>query len=212
MRDDGDWVALVFEEVPGRLPAQPWRGTEQDAILTAISDLAEALTPSPVDGGLLRGPRLGGWPKFADAPGAAGLAALSSWAEDHIGLLVALEENAVLAGDTLLHGDLYPFNVLVTADRAYVGDWPHAWVGRTHCAAVTLISGASLGGVDPRAIADGHPLTRDLDPGRINEMPSLHAGFLLRAATSAGPAAGRRLAHAMAALARVSLRWLCTRL
>jgi hypothetical protein len=23
--DDGDWVALIFEEIPGRLSAQPWR-------------------------------------------------------------------------------------------------------------------------------------------------------------------------------------------
>ncbi|TDD51573.1 hypothetical protein E1286_10370 [Nonomuraea terrae] len=26
--DDGDWIALAFEEVDGRLPAQPWRGGE----------------------------------------------------------------------------------------------------------------------------------------------------------------------------------------
>jgi hypothetical protein len=31
--DDGEWVALVLEEIPGNLPVQPWRREELDRVL-----------------------------------------------------------------------------------------------------------------------------------------------------------------------------------
>ncbi|MFE9444998.1 hypothetical protein ACFYO2_39900 [Streptomyces sp. NPDC006602] len=60
--DDGTWVVLVFEEIPGRLPAQPWQPDELTRVLAAVTDMAEVLTPSPVDEAILSKPRLGdGW-------------------------------------------------------------------------------------------------------------------------------------------------------
>lgn len=44
--DDDTWVALVFEEIDGRLPAQPWRRDELDRVLAATSDMARVLTRS----------------------------------------------------------------------------------------------------------------------------------------------------------------------
>ncbi|MGW7689814.1 hypothetical protein ACWGMA_13220 [Streptomyces asiaticus] len=70
------------------------------------------------------------------------------------------------------------------------------------------MSSASLSGVDPRPIAENHPLTRDLDPARINEALALHAGFLLRTAAAAGPAADPNIVAMMTALGLASLRWL----
>ncbi|MEV1241167.1 hypothetical protein ACIBO2_07375 [Nonomuraea sp. NPDC050022] len=88
--DDGDWVALIFEEIPGRLPAQPWQRDELERVLEAVTDLVRDLTPSPVDGALLGGPRLGGW--VALAKGGLGIegavlkrvGALSPWAAGHL--------------------------------------------------------------------------------------------------------------------------------
>lgn len=211
--DDGTWVVLVFEEIPGRLPAQPWRPAELDRVLAAVTEMANLLTPSPVEAAVLGQPRLGGWPALAqDAAARAKVAELSPWAARHVDRLVALEENASLDGRTLLHGDLYPFNIMLTADRVFAVDWPHAWVGPRHCDVVTLLSSASLSGVDPQPIAESHPLTRDLDRGRLDEVLALHSGFLLRAATSAGPAADRNLVAMMTALGLSSLRWLRQRL
>ncbi|WP_433509946.1 phosphotransferase family protein [Nonomuraea sp. CA-143628] len=217
--DDGDWVALIFEEIPGRLPAQPWRRDELERVLTAVTDLVRALTPSPVDGALLGGPRLGGW--VALAKGGPGiergvvkrLGALSPWAAGHLDELAGLEERAApaLAGQTLLHGDLYPFNIMLTAERVFVVDWPHAWVGAGHCDVVTLLAGVSLSGMDPQPIAESHPLTRDLDPAQIDAVLAAHSGFLLRIAASAGPGADRHLVNMMVALGRASLRWLRNR-
>ncbi|MFE9444999.1 phosphotransferase [Streptomyces sp. NPDC006602] len=102
---------------------------------------------------------------------------LSPWAAHHFDDLVALEQYASLAGSTLLHGDLYPFNITLTADRVFVVDWPHAWVGPRHCDAVTLLASVSLSGVDPQPIAENHRLTRDLEPIQINETPPSSSGW-----------------------------------
>ncbi|MFJ9588743.1 phosphotransferase [Streptomyces acidicola] len=207
--DDGTWVVLAFEDIPGRLPAQPWQPDELDRVLAAVTDMTEVLTPSPVDNAILGKPRLGGWLDVAaDAAVRAKVVELSPWAAHHFDDLVALEQNASLVGSTLLHGDLYPFNIMLTADRVFVVDWPHAWIGPRHCDAVTLLSSAWLSGVEPQAVAEHHPLIRDLDPVRVNEVLALQAGFLLRVAAVAGPAADRNLVAMMTALGLASLRWL----
>ena len=45
--DDGEWVALVYEEVDGRQPAVPWRSDELERVAAALADLGAALDPSP---------------------------------------------------------------------------------------------------------------------------------------------------------------------
>ena len=47
--DDGHWVALVFQDVDGRHPATPWARRDLDAVMAALDQLAERLTPCPID-------------------------------------------------------------------------------------------------------------------------------------------------------------------
>jgi hypothetical protein len=211
--DDGVWVALAFEEIPGRLPIQPWQRDELDRVLAAASMLAQVLTPAPVDRSILAPPRLGGWRELAQHGRRDALRALNPWAAGHLQDLVAPEEQAdpALAGRTLLHGDLYPFNVLLTRRRVVVVDWPHAWIGAAHGDAVTLMSSAALSGIDPQPLAQRHPLTREVDPTLIDVFLALHAGFLFRAAVSAGPNCDLHLRNMMLALGNSSLRRLQTR-
>jgi hypothetical protein len=215
--DDGTWVALVFEEVAGHLPAQPWQRPELERVLSSLTTVADALTPSPVSPEILALPRLGGWRELAESAARHRSLALGKQAPGEpaplpadLDRLVALEDQAatVLAGDTLLHGDLYPFNLLLTPDRVVAVDWPHAWIGAAFCDALTLMSSASLSGIDPQSLADRHPLTRDLDPRSVNVFLAVHAGFLLRVATSAGPATDPRLVAMMNRLGTASLTWL----
>ncbi|WP_327590995.1 aminoglycoside phosphotransferase family protein [Nonomuraea sp. NBC_00507] len=208
--DDGDWIALAFEEIDGRLPAQPWRADELQRVLETAGKLAALLTPSPIDQASLARPRLGGWQALTARDERDALAVLAPWAVDRLDDLIATEEAAVspFAGETLLHGDLYPFNVLVSTDRVVVIDWPHAWVGAPYCDVITLLSSARLSGVDPQPLTDAHPLTRHLAPGQIDDLLVLHAGFLFKTAVTAGPTADRHLLDMMIALARASLRWL----
>jgi len=212
--DDGVWVTLAFEEIDGALPAQPWRRDEFDRVLAAATELAYALTPSPVERDVVSQPRLGGWLTLASEGGNGRLASLSPWAAGRLDELVALEQRSgtALAGETLLHGDLYPFNVMLGRDRVFFVDWPHAWIGAAHCDVLTLLSSAALSGMDPQPLADEHPLTRGLEPDRLNVFLATHAGFLIRLAALAGPTVDPDLLDMATALGRASLDWLRARL
>lgn len=206
--DDGELVALVFEEIPGSLPAQPWRREELDRVLAALPGLVTALTPAPVEESQLAPPRLGGWSGLAPPAARGRLRTLSGWAADHLHGLIALESRAQVTGPTLLHGDLYPFNLLLTPDRVVAVDWPHAWIGAPFCDVLTLLSSAQLSGIDPQPLAQAHPLTRNLAPGRIDEFLALHSGFLLRSVATAGPEADPNIMAMMTALGLASVQWL----
>jgi hypothetical protein len=46
VHDDGEWIALVFEDVGGRCPHTPWAPTEFAAALTALDQLAAVPVPA----------------------------------------------------------------------------------------------------------------------------------------------------------------------
>ncbi|GAA0589604.1 aminoglycoside phosphotransferase family protein [Kribbella sandramycini] len=125
--DDGSWVALLFEDISGRLPAHPWRQYDADRVLDALDTLTEALDPSP-------------WP---DAPVAAvrSIEFLSrwdnvladgldvpEWVAGRVDELAELSRAAVAvmaAGKALSHWDLRADNLILTEDRVYFIDWAH---------------------------------------------------------------------------------------
>ncbi len=130
---EGDWVALVYEDIDGWQPHVPWRADELDRVLVALGKLSAALTPSPVpaaiagliaDEGLFRARW---WGRMLDAPPPA----LDPWAARHLPELALLETAAgeAAAGETLLHLDLRADNLLLTPERVVVVDWPHARIG-----------------------------------------------------------------------------------
>ncbi len=67
--DDGEWVALLFADVDGVPPAEPWQLPQLGQVLDAMAELHRVCTPSPVE----RVPSvadylaedLSGWRKFA---------------------------------------------------------------------------------------------------------------------------------------------------
>jgi hypothetical protein len=182
-------------------------------VLHAAGDLAAGLTPSPIDGAILALPRLGGWQTLSGTT-TGRLESLAPWAARHLGHLTTLEQQAglVLGGATLLHGDLYPFNVMLDQHHLWFVDWPHAWIGAPYRDVLTLLSTASLRGIDPRPIADTHPLTRRLDADEINTFLAVHSGFLIRLAATAEPAADPAMVDTALQLGRASLPWLKHRL
>ncbi|HEX2498133.1 MAG TPA: phosphotransferase [Actinomycetes bacterium] len=213
--DDGVWVALMFEDVDGTPPAQPWRSDHLGRVLAAVTDLAECLTPAPpIDVALAR-PRLGGWSAFGDDRTATGgLAAIAPWAFARLDALRALESrfDEVTSGTTLVHGDPYAFNLLLTAERVVFVDWPHAWIGPAHADLVMLLASLPLSGIDPEPIAARHPLLAQVGRGELDALVALNAGFLLHGACSSGPTADPNLVRMMTALGLSSLRWLSARL
>lgn len=215
--DANGWVALVFEDVEGALPVQPWREGELVRVLDAMTDLSERLTPAPRLNSAATSPRLGGWGRLADSPRSlAGLAVVAPGAvrelDRHLALEARLSEAVV--GEALTHGDLYPFNVLLTKERVVVVDWPHAWTGPPYADLVMLLGSVALDGIDPEPYAARHPLLRGVDPVAVDVLISAQAGFLLAAACSmdaSDPGTDPRLGRAMTALGLASLRWLSLR-
>ena len=45
---EGGWIVLIFADVEGRHPAQPWRTDELSRVLDELSALSRMLTPSPL--------------------------------------------------------------------------------------------------------------------------------------------------------------------
>jgi hypothetical protein len=165
--DDGDWVALVLEDIDGRHPRTPWVSGEIDATVTALRELAATLTPSPVPDAPRAADLLGsdfdGWARLAaDRP-----ADLDPWAVDHLDDLRAGAARGLAAiadGDTLTHCDIRADNLLVRPDgRIVVVDWPWgsigpAWLDTVLLAVNVIVHGGAadrvLSGVEPRPAAD----------------------------------------------------------
>ncbi|QXE39052.1 phosphotransferase [Streptomyces sp. GMY02] len=143
----------------------------------------------------------------------ARLATLAPGATADLDLHLALEAHLAeaTAGETLAHGDLYPFNILLTADRVVVVDWPHAWTGPRHADLVMLLGSVALSGIDPEPHASRHPLLTGVDPEAVDVLISAQAGFLLAAAASWAPATDPNIIRMMTGLGRASLRWLSAR-
>ncbi|MFI5910483.1 phosphotransferase family protein [Dactylosporangium sp. NPDC051541] len=154
--DDGDWVALVFEDVDGRHPHTPWRDDEVAAALEALRTLAVPASGLP---SLLAETTedFAGWRALAADPPAA----LDPWAAAHLDLLMKLADrgHAALAGDTLVHADVRADNLLVRPDGSVVVvDWPWACLGPSWFDTLTLVLNIRLyGGVIGDEVIDGDP-------------------------------------------------------
>jgi aminoglycoside phosphotransferase (APT) family kinase protein len=179
--DDGEWVALVFDDIEGHAPCVPWRRDELDRALAAIESLADALTPSPIACEPAREQLCElfiGWQSFAaDEAAAARLA--PEWRE-RLADLVALEQEwpAAVEGDSLVHLDIRGDNMLFTEEAVFIIDWPWATIGPKWLdLAAFLPSVAMHGGPPPNAIWVTHPVARDAEPERVDAIVAALAGF-----------------------------------
>ncbi len=94
--DDGDWVALMFEDIDGTTPRTPWLQPELDRVLVAIGELTSALTPAPIaveSVGELMPDVFAGWQRLAAGAesGQDDLQGVDPWAQRHLLKLAALE-------------------------------------------------------------------------------------------------------------------------
>jgi hypothetical protein len=189
--DDGEWVALVYEDVDGRQPAVPWRSDELERVAAALADLGAALRPSPwpgapgfaeMDG---NSGFLGGWRQLATSPPPD----IDPWLHRRLDRLAADGPDVVelVRGDALLHTDLRSDNLLLTSDGGVVVvDW--AWTCKGAPWLDLLLFAATVnaeGGVDAEQLIRAHPLTRDVAPRCIDVLLLAAAGSYWR--MSLGP-------------------------
>jgi len=178
--DDGDWVALVFDEVDGRMPTMPWQSADVRQVLDALVDLARVLTPCPLPDVPTIAEKLGhdllGYRRLAaDPPGD-----LDPWERRHLDELARLGESSLstMDGDTLLHVDIRADNVLIEPDGQVIFvDWPHAARGAAWIDTVAFGINAGLYGLDPDLLLADHPVLRDVDPQHITGLLVGLAGY-----------------------------------
>ena len=182
--DEGDdgWVVLVFDDVEGRPPAQPWIPDEFNTVIAALNELTIDLTPSPVaatDVGAVAtyGPLVrGNWSrlKFDDLPGN------DPWVMRNLDRLVEAEGGVgeVIGGDTLLHLDIRGDNMLLTDHGVVIVDWPHARVGAEWIDAVCFAPSVKMeGGPEPEELIARLHGARNADPAHLTTGIIAIAGF-----------------------------------
>lgn len=183
------WVALVFEEVDGHEPQLPWHRDELARVLDALTDLAEALTPPPLElppAGEAFDELLHGWRMLA-AEGASGI---DPWAAEHLDELAELEPRwgDAAAGGTLVHGDVRADNILLTAERVVFVDWPHACVGAAWLDLLLLLPSVAMqGGPPPWQVFEAHRLGRDAPSDAVIPVVAALAGFFVHRSTLPPP-------------------------
>jgi hypothetical protein len=212
--DHDGWTGMVFEDIDGLEPRLPWERADLVRTVVAAVGMSRALTPSPVPLGRDH-PRLGGWAALAgDAAATARLAVESPWAAGNLPALAGLEADGLAAahGDTLVHFDLYPHNVLLTPDRVVFVDWPHARLGAAGLDLLTLLISAAADGIDPDPILRDHGDGLPLDAATVDALLAAHAGFLVRGGLSTMPPGLEPIGAAKRRLGLAALAWLHRRL
>jgi aminoglycoside phosphotransferase (APT) family kinase protein len=218
--DSDGWVILIFEDVEGWMPVQPWQPAELSRVLDAMAGLALTLTPAPIEAppAAARFSRhLGcGWQQLAAASHAGDdLSDLDPWARAALHDLAGLETGWARAaeGTTLAHGDVRADNVLLAPDRVVFVDWPWACVAQPWFDLVTMLPSVTLnGGPPPESVLAAHQVARDADPDGITAVVAALAGtwtYLGRQPDPPGRPAVRAFRRAQG---EIALAWLKARI
>ena len=213
--DEGEdgWIMLVFEDVEGWNPAQPWRPDDLDRVLDALRSLSASLTPSPIDAAPasdMFASIICGWQLLREEPSGQ----LDEWSARHLPDLAALEAMAVEAvrGDTLLHFDIRADNLLLTPTRVFVVDWPSACIGAAWVDLVLFAPSVAMqGGPQPEELLRRHPAAENADPDRVTAAVAALAGYLTQRALLPLPPGLPTLRAFQAAQGVVTRRWLARR-
>lgn len=213
VHDDGHWVALAFEEVEGRQPAEPWRVEELDVVVPALQRTAALLTPTPAPALPSVQDRyraaFDGWRRIAGGDGE-----VSSYGPDVVAAVdrfAALERSweDAAAGDTLLHTDLRADNLLLTPDGGVVlVDWPWACTGAAFVDLVLLLPSVGLGGGPGCGeVVARYDLFADVDEDALGSVVVALAGFFVRQSLDPEPPGLPTLRAFQRAQAEQALAW-----
>ncbi|WP_018832589.1 phosphotransferase [Salinispora tropica] len=188
--DDGEWIALVFEDVEGRHPSTPWSPGEVSTVFATLADLARVTSPChlPVPTALQQcGPDLAGWRQLAtNRP-----PMLDSWVAARLPMLQAAADRALagLEGQTLVHADLRADNLLLRADGTVaIVDWPHACRGPAWLDRLLLCVNLLLhGGVDVDQLVKHLARDTATPEDLLIDVLTGYAGYFLDAARQPSP-------------------------
>jgi len=209
--DEGGWVVLLLEDIPGRPPRQPWDDGELGAALALLDRNAVALTPAPVEVERLSEDReqaFTGWRSLAADPPDD----LSDWEAAHLHALAEAEplwEQAAY-GESLLHGDVRADNMLVRPDGSLVlVDWPWAARGAPLVDLVWFAPSVRLhGGPAPDELLARSAVGRGGDPEAVTLLALALAGYMQYRCRQPAPAGLPTVRAFQAAQGAVAVEWL----
>lgn len=211
------WVMLAFDEIDGAHPAQPWEPDELNRVLDAVITLNNALTPSPLTAdqvpsasGLFT-TTVRGWEKLQENP----LPGLDAWSTRHLDALVKIEATAgeAVDGNTLLHLDLRADNILLSHDRVWIVDWPHACIGAPWVDLLCMVPSVTMqGGPLPEDVMDQHPAVRAADFDAVTAGIVAMAGMFIQRSLQPPPPGLPTVRQFQAAQGAVTIEWLSRRL
>jgi len=219
-RDEGEdgWVALAFEDIEGEHPRQPWDLRELERVLGGLVALGERLTPNPLSPGAA--PRASealpqtSWTILRDESGHR-RRALAPWFRQNLDLLAGLEAQVPKAveGETLVHFDIRADNILLTHDRVWFLDWPHACVGAAWVDVIVMAPSVMMqGGPPPEELVAAHPACRTADPDDVTAVVAAIAGAFTEWGSRPPPPGLPTLRPFQQAQASVARDWLLRRL
>ncbi|MFC5186467.1 phosphotransferase family protein [Actinomadura harenae] len=216
--DDGDWVVLVLDWIPGAMPVQPWQPADLELVVRTLAEMTEILTPAP-PGALPIAVDLAdnysSWRRLAAAPD-TGVDRLPDWARTHLGALAALEAgwDKATGGDTLAHTDLRADNLLLTGqdDRpVMLVDWAYAVAAAPWVDLVMLLTSAAVHTSDVEQIWRSSQQARLADDAQVNALLAAMCGdYLTQSMRPAPPNIPGLRAH-QRAKADAAWHWLTTR-
>ena len=144
--DDGDWIALVLEDVEGRHPSTPWQPRELAGVFAALRQVAAVDLPADVPvvdlADVLARDTLARWRVLTPDAVPAMPRGLDAWVRTRLDELTDAAAQAVddVRGDRLVHYDTRADNVLLRPDGTVVlVDWPWGARGAGWFDALTLL-------------------------------------------------------------------------
>ncbi|MGW4799027.1 phosphotransferase, partial [Nonomuraea sp. NPDC004297] len=209
----GDWVVLVFDDVEGRHPDLTPGSADIDRVVHAVTAMSDSLTPCPIPdlepSATARGDWLHGWDLLTrQVP-----PDLGEWEHRHLEYLASTESawRAHADGPALVHGDLRPDNLLVTAAGAVVVvDWARASRGASWQDVADLVPHLIMAGHTPAA-AESHlaasPVWRTIDDEALTSYAVAYAGYWTRAARRPPPEGVPHLRPYQRHAATAALSW-----
>jgi hypothetical protein len=217
--DDDHWVMLVFDDVAGHTPAQPWQEHELERVVATLADMADVLTPAPtetVPAAEDLAVAYSSWRRLSAGESSARVEDLPVWARENLGLLTDLEKDwaTAAAGNTLAHTDLRADNMLLAPERVVLVDWPYAVAAAPWLDLLMLLPSvaASSPQVDPEQVWRHYPHAYGVEAGDVNAVLVALAGDYLTQCQQPPPSNIPALRAHQHAKGEAVLQWLRARL
>jgi len=211
--ESGSWFALVAEDAAGRQPELPWRDGELDAVLAALDQVADVLTPAPVAVPTLSEyleTDFTGWRTLSQIPDDD---RLDPWSRARLPELAALEATwtAHAAGETLLHADIRADNLLIANGGVMIVDWPHACRGAAFTDLVAFAPSVAMqGGPEPAALLARSRAGRAVSRDALAAFVCALAGYFTERSLRPAPPGLPTVRRFQAAQGEVARLWLAT--